>query len=64
MDYGGGGLKKQLGLSDKLGAGYTLMIGENELKSGKAVLRNMVTKEQNEIALSTLHQTLKSFVKP
>src|SRR5262249_43418307 len=59
MDYGGGGLKKQMGLSDKLGAGYTLIIGENELKSGKAILRNMETKEQQEIGLSTLYQTLK-----
>lgn len=62
-DYNGGNLKKQMGLSDKLGAKYTLIIGENELKSGKAIVRNMQTKEQQELVLPTLHQTLKSFVK-
>ncbi|HXC61913.1 MAG TPA: histidine--tRNA ligase [Nitrospiria bacterium] len=64
IDYGGGNLKKQMGLSDKLGARYTLILGENELKSGKAILRNMTTKEQQELVLSTLSQTLKSLVKP
>ena len=64
MDYSGGGLKKQMSLSDKLGAGYTLIVGENELKSGKAILRNMTTKEQQELVIPTLGQTLKSFVKP
>lgn len=63
-DYNGGNLKKQMGLSDKLGAKYTLIIGENELKSGKAIVRNMLTKEQQELVLPTLHQTIKSFVKP
>jgi histidyl-tRNA synthetase len=64
MDYAGGGLKKQMGLSDKLGARYTLIVGENELKSGKGILRNMATKEQTEPPLSTLPRTLKSLVKP
>jgi histidyl-tRNA synthetase len=64
MDYAGGGLKKQMGLSDKLGARFTLITGENELKSGKGVLRNMATKEQQELPLSTLPRTLKSLVKP
>jgi histidyl-tRNA synthetase len=58
MDYSGGGLKKQMGLSDKLGARYTLIIGENELKTGKAILRNMGDKSQTELSLSELAQTL------
>ena len=64
VDYAGDGLKKQMGLSDKLGARYTLIVGENELKSGKGVLRNMTTKEQQELPLSTLPRTLKPLVKP
>lgn len=64
IDYSGGSLKKQMGLSDKLGARYTLIVGENELKSGKAILRNMTTKVQQEPALADLLQTLKSLVKP
>ncbi|MEK6683350.1 MAG: histidine--tRNA ligase [Nitrospirota bacterium] len=58
MDYSGGGLKKQMGLADKLGARYTLIIGENELKSGKAILRNMADKSQTELSLSELTQLL------
>lgn len=60
MDYAGGGLKKQMGLADKLGARYTLIVGENEFKSKQAILRDMTTKEQQELSLSTLPQTLKS----
>ena len=63
MDYSSGGLKKQMSLSDKLAARYTLIIGDNELRSGKAILRNMNTKEQQELDLLTLSQTLKHLVK-
>ena len=58
MDYSGGGLKKQMGLSDKLGARFTLIVGENELKSGKAILRNMSDKSQTELLLAELEQLL------
>jgi histidyl-tRNA synthetase len=58
MDYSGGGLKKQMGLSDKLGARFTLIAGENELKTGRAILRNMADKSQTELSLSDLAQTL------
>ncbi|HTN44201.1 MAG TPA: histidine--tRNA ligase [Nitrospiria bacterium] len=63
MDYSGGGLKKQMGLSDKLGARYTLIVGENELKSGKAILRNMSDKSQAELPLSELDQSLPELFK-
>jgi histidyl-tRNA synthetase len=58
MDYSGGGLKKQMGLSDRLGARFTLIAGENELKTGRAILRNMADKSQTELSLSDLAQTL------
>ncbi len=64
VDYVGGSLKKQMGLSDKLGARFTLIVGENELKSGKAILRNMTTKDQQEPSLADLTQTLKFLVNP
>jgi histidyl-tRNA synthetase len=63
-DYAGAGLKKQMGLADKLGARYTLIVGDNELTSGKAVLRNMSSKEQQEPPLETLEKTLKFLVNP
>ena len=63
MDYSGGGLKKQMGLSDKLGARHTLIVGENELKSGKAVLRDMTTKAQKEILLTELPDSLVKIIR-
>ncbi len=60
MDYAGGSLKKQMALADKLGARSTLIVGENELKSGRAILRDMATKEQRELDFNTLAQSLRS----
>ncbi len=58
-DYTGASLKSQMKKADKSGAGHTLIIGEQEMKSGKAVLRNMKTKEQSEIALAVAGEELK-----
>ena len=46
--------------ADRLGARWVLIVGEDELAAGKVVLRNMATKEQEEIALEGLVQHLKS----
>jgi histidyl-tRNA synthetase len=45
--------------ADKSGAGHTLILGEQEIKNGKAVLRNMQTKEQTEISLGNIVEELK-----
>jgi histidyl-tRNA synthetase len=45
-DYLGASLKSQMKKADKCGAGFTLIIGEQEITAGTAVLRNMQTKEQ------------------
>ena len=45
-------LGKQMKYADKLGAGYVVVIGDNELESGKAVLKNMKTREQTDIMLN------------
>jgi len=58
-DYTGASLKSQMKKADKSGAGHTLIIGEQEMKSGIAVLRNMQTKEQGEIALKNIEEELK-----
>jgi histidyl-tRNA synthetase len=59
LDYEGKSLKSQMRRADKLKARYTLILGEEELKRGKAVLRNMTDKSQEEIPLSNLLDTLK-----
>jgi histidyl-tRNA synthetase len=48
--------------ADKLKARYVLILGEDELKRGKAVLRNMETKSQEEISLENLLTILKEKV--
>ncbi len=50
FDTAGRSLKAQMKLSNKLGAQFTVVIGENELKDGKALLKNMETKETTEIS--------------
>src|SRR5512142_1417350 len=59
-DYAGGSLKSQMKKADRSGARYTLIIGEQEMKEGKAVLRNMQTKEQVPVALAGILEELKA----
>ncbi len=54
LDYEGKSLKSQMRRADKLKAQYTLILGEEELKRGKAVLRNMGDKSQQEIPVNDL----------
>jgi histidyl-tRNA synthetase len=63
-DYTGSSLKSQMKKADKSRAGHTLIIGEQEMKNGKAILRNMHTKEQSELALATLIEDLKNILSP
>ena len=58
-DYTGASLKSQMKKADKSGAGHTLIIGEQELKNGIAILRNMQTKEQAEMSLMKIEEELK-----
>jgi histidyl-tRNA synthetase len=59
FDYEGKSLKSQMRRADKLKAQYVLILGENELKRGKAVIRNMKTKSQEEIPIQDIVDTLK-----
>jgi len=58
MDHSGTGLKSQMKKADRLGARYVLIIGGDELTKGAAVLRDMNSKEQTEIPLEGLAETL------
>ena len=48
------GLKAQMKYADKLGARYSMVVGDNELAAGKARLKDMKTGEQTEVALADL----------
>lgn len=58
-DYTGASLKSQMKKADKSGADYTLILGEQEIKNEKAILRNMQTKEQAEMPLKNIVEELK-----
>jgi histidyl-tRNA synthetase len=51
MDYEGKSLKSQMRRADKLGARYSVVIGENEVASGKAGVKRMADGEQIEAIL-------------
>ena len=50
-DFVGRSLRAQLRTANRLGARYALIIGENELNSRKAILRDMRESQQEEIDL-------------
>ncbi len=52
-DIVGRSLKAQMKYANKLGAAYTLIVGESELSAGRAPLRNMESGEQTEVELAT-----------
>ncbi len=53
-------LKKSLGLADKMGARYSVLLGESEISSGSFVLRRMADGEQKNLSESELLDFLKS----
>lgn len=53
-DLAGRGLKAQMKYADKLGAKFTLVLGESERDTGLAVLKNMATGEKQEVRLDNL----------
>lgn len=57
-DICGRGLKAQMKYADKIGAKFTLVLGDNEVESGKAVLKNMSNSAEKEIALGELTEEL------
>jgi len=58
MDYLGKSLKAQMRRANKLNAEYTLILGEDELETGLAQLKDMGDSSQTEVCLDTLVETL------
>lgn len=59
MEYGSKGLKALMKRADRLGARRTLIVGDEELATGKGILRDMETKVQQEIELDNLVENFK-----
>ena len=45
------GLKPQMKYADKIGAKFVIVLGDNEIESGEAKLKNMATGDQTDISL-------------
>ena len=60
-DVSGRGLKAQMKYADKIGANYTVVLGDNELSNNKAVIKNMQSGEQSEFSLDDICETLLKF---
>ncbi len=60
-DVVGRSLKAQMKYADKLGARFTIVVGDNELETGRAQLKNMATGETDEVELDGgLYTTLRN----
>ena len=51
MDYEGKSLKSQMRRADKLGARFSVVIGENEVASGRGSIKRMVDGELVEVKM-------------
>jgi len=63
MEYGSKGLKAQMKKADRTGAKRTLIVGDNEIATGKGILRDMTTKEQQDVALDNFVETIRTIIK-
>ena len=53
-------VKGQMKYADKLGAAFTVVLGDNEIEANKAVLKNMKTGEQKDVSLDTILDRLRN----
>jgi histidyl-tRNA synthetase len=58
MDFAERSLKAQMSLADRLGAAFTVILGDRELETGRVILRRMATGDQQEVALNLLPMVL------
>ncbi len=58
-DHNASSLKSHLRSADRLSAPYVLILGDDEASQNQVILRNMMTKQQETIPLSTVSSSLK-----
>lgn len=62
LDHQGRSLKSQFKQADRLGAGYVVIVGPDEIAAGQVTLRNMRTKEEVRSALAAVPATLRDSI--
>ena len=63
IDYAGRKMKGQMKQANRLGARFAVIIGEDELASGQATVRDMATGDQEQVALDGLLAELQGRLK-
>ena len=63
-NYGGASLKSQLRKADRIGAEFALIIGENELKTGKIKWKNLKKGKQGEVEIKDIQAILTNNIQP
>lgn len=58
MDHQGRSLKSQFKQADRLGARYVVVVGPDELASGQATIRDMGTKEEKRVDVTSVAREL------
>ena len=58
-DHMGKSLKAQMKYADKMGYTYIIVLGDEEIDSNKAVLKNMKTGEQKDISIDSIIDRMK-----
>jgi histidyl-tRNA synthetase len=59
QDYAGGSMKSQMRKANKSRARFSLIVGENEIKSGKYLLKDMENSSQTEISATELARAIR-----
>jgi histidyl-tRNA synthetase len=62
LDYEGKSLKSQMRKADKMRSPYVLILGEEELKKTRVILRDMATKTQEDLPLTGVLPRMKSLM--
>jgi histidyl-tRNA synthetase len=59
---GEGKLKKQMEYANKINSPAVILYGENEIKAGKATLRNLKSGEENSVEIKELVNEIKKII--
>lgn len=59
LDFQGKNLKKQFKKADRIATAFTLVLAEDEIRSGSVSIKNMASQEQSKIPLKELNAWLK-----
>jgi len=61
-NFGGGNFKKQFARADKWGARIALVLGEDEVKAGQVVIKDLRTGDQQTLAQQDAAATLQTLL--